>query len=195
MSDEQHKVISERAHHTVGSRTPVDTRTICQSHWDRWWKRWRPTQCAACLKPLAASGSMLCPEWMRQQLGAQHGASVHDRPCYRQAVAAKKPQSANTQPMEVTQEIAIRQPTFQLNVSDTRHSRFVLSHSYHAHTHSCPVLAGENGGASTQLPAECSSTNQRPEKKGGCSGCCSDSSADLAWRTSCIRADTRACFY
>jgi hypothetical protein len=65
---------------------------------NEWLHRYKPTR-LRCLP--AASGNMPCPEWMRQQLGAHHGAFVHVRPRYKSAVAAKKQQAADNQPMEV----------------------------------------------------------------------------------------------
>jgi hypothetical protein len=53
---------------------------------------------------------------MREQLGAEHGAFVHKRPCYEKALAAKKQQAADTQPMEVEQENNPPPPTFRIDV-------------------------------------------------------------------------------
>ena len=59
---------------------------------------------------------MPCPEWLRGQLGASHGAFVHKRPCYQTALAEKKQQAADQQPMEVEQENSPPLPSFQINV-------------------------------------------------------------------------------
>jgi hypothetical protein len=53
---------------------------------------------------------------MREKLGDHHGAFVHERPCYKEAVAARKQQAAAPQPMEVEQENNPPQPTFQIDV-------------------------------------------------------------------------------
>lgn len=102
MSEEQYlQVVGRCAVHGMQTQ---DSRSICQLHHDRWVHRYKPTQCAACPQPLSASGSMPCPEWMREQLDAHHGAFVHVRPCYKAAVAAKKQQAGNNQPMEMEEE-------------------------------------------------------------------------------------------
>ena len=102
---------------TIDQRAIHDSAVICKRHADEWLHRYQPTRCAACPRPLSSSGSMPCPEWMREQLAAQHGASVHVRPCYKAAVAAKKQQAADTQPMEVEPENNPPPPTFQIDVS------------------------------------------------------------------------------
>jgi hypothetical protein len=81
------------------ARVPYDTAVVCKRHVDEWLHRYKPTKCAACPQPLTSSGSMPCPEWMRKQLAAQHGAFVHKRPCYETALAAKNQQAADTQPI------------------------------------------------------------------------------------------------
>ncbi len=82
----------------------TDASVICKRHFNELLQRYKPTRCAACPQPLSSSGSMACPEWMREQLGAHHGAFVHVQPCYKAAVAAKKQQAAVSQPMEVERE-------------------------------------------------------------------------------------------
>ena len=76
---------------------------ICKKHGNEWLHRYKPTRCAACPQPLSTAWRP-CPEWMREKLGAHHGAFVHVRPCYLEAVTAKKQQTAGTQPMEVEPE-------------------------------------------------------------------------------------------
>ena len=88
----------------IDERVVYDSAVICKRHVDEWLHWYKPTQCAACPQPLSSSGSMPCPEWMREQLAAQHGAAVHERPCYENALAAKKQQAADTQPTEVEPE-------------------------------------------------------------------------------------------
>ena len=90
---------------------------ICKKHGNEWLHRYQPTQCAACPTPISSSGRRPCPEWLREQLGAHHGAFVHKRPCYEKALAAKKQQAADTQPMEMEQENELPNKTFQLDVS------------------------------------------------------------------------------
>ena len=98
-----------------------DSAVVCKRHIDEWLRRYKPTRCAACPAPLSSSAWRLCPEWLRKQLGAEHGASVHERPCYEAARAAKKQQEADTQPSEEKQQIQPSQPTFHIDVSHRTH--------------------------------------------------------------------------
>jgi hypothetical protein len=93
-----------------------DSAVICKRHVNEWLHRYKPTQCAACPQPLSSSASMACPEWLRQQLGAHHGASLHKRPCYEKALAAKKQQAADTQLIKVEPDNNPPQQAFQLDV-------------------------------------------------------------------------------
>jgi len=93
-----------RGRSAIDERVVYDSAVMCKRHVNEWLRRYKPTRCAACPNPLSSSGSMPCPDWMREQLGAQQGAAVHVRPCYKAAVAARKRQTADTQPMEVEQE-------------------------------------------------------------------------------------------
>src|SRR4029078_7753663 len=88
----------------IEARTSYDSAVICKRHVNEWLHRYKPTQCAACSRPLSSSARMPCPEWMREKLGAHHGAFVHVRPCYINAVAAKKKQVSSNQPMAVNPE-------------------------------------------------------------------------------------------
>ena len=94
-----------------------DTPVICKRHADEWLHRYKPTKCAACPQPLSSSAWRVCPEWLREQLGAPHGAFVHKRPCYQAALAVKNQQAADQQPMEVEQENNPPPPSFQIDVS------------------------------------------------------------------------------
>ena len=131
LSDEQYLQVAGRAA-TDGDTQIQDTRSICQLHHDRWLHRYKPTKCAACPQPLSACGSMQCPEWMREQLNAHHGAFVHKRPCYEKALAAKKQPAANTLPAEVEQENEQPQQTFQIDVSQHKRN---TSNTFDASTH------------------------------------------------------------
>jgi hypothetical protein len=110
-----------RSRCAIAERMVHDSSVVCKRHANEWVHRYKPTRCAACPAPLSSSGWRLCPEWLREQLGAEHGATVHERPCYKEAVAAKKQQVADTQPSEVKQEIQPSQPTFHIDVSDHTH--------------------------------------------------------------------------
>ena len=101
LSEEQYLQVAGRCA-IEGNVQTQDTRSICQQHHDRWLQHYKPTRCAACPQPLSTTGSMPCPEWVR--------------PCYKAAVAAKKKQAADTQPMEVEQENDPPQPTFHIDV-------------------------------------------------------------------------------
>ena len=132
---------------------------ICKKHGNEWLHRYKPTRCAACPRRLSSSGSMPCPEWMRVQLAAQHGAFVHVRPCYKAAVEAKKRQAADPQPMEVEQENRPPAPTFQIDVSQHTHSssgsRTCTTHS-HALALCVGRLAWRNPPAPTSGTRRCS---------------------------------------
>ena len=96
-----------------------ETRSICQRHHDQWLQHYKPTRCAACPVPLA-SAARPCPEWLREELQALHGAFVHLRPCYLEAVARRKQKTNHTsEPMETEEEnIPTQQTNFQIDVSD-----------------------------------------------------------------------------
>ena len=115
-----------------------DSRSICQLHHDRWLQHFKPTQCAACPRPLSSSASRPCPEWMRKQLHAHHGAFVHKRPCYEKALAAKKQLTVAPQSMEVEQENIPPQLTFHIDVSTTLTTAYRDFDAY-AHTHNYPL--------------------------------------------------------
>ena len=102
ITEEEWRLVRERC--TIDERVTYDAAVICKRHADEWLHRYKPKRCAACPMPLSSSARMPCPEWMREKLGAQHGAFVHVRPCYLEAVTAKKQQTAGTQPMEVEPE-------------------------------------------------------------------------------------------
>ena len=114
LSEEQYLQVVGRC--AVEGMQTQDSHSICQLHHDRWIHRYKPTKCAACPQPLSSAWRP-CPEWMREQLHTHHGAFVHERPCYKEAVARRTRQAADTQP-EVEQEN--EQPninqTFQLDV-------------------------------------------------------------------------------
>ena len=110
-----------------------DSRSICQHHHDRWLQHFKPTKCAACPRPLSSSGSMPCPEWMREQLNAQHGAFVHVRPCYLNAVAAKKQQASNNQPMAVNPENI--SPSRTSPLTSVSHALTQIHLRLYTHTH------------------------------------------------------------
>ena len=102
LKEEQYQQVVGRC--TVDGAMTQNSQSICQHHHDRWLQHFKPTQCAACPRLLSSSASRPCPEWMREQLAAQHGAAVHERPCYKAAVEAKKRQAADPQPTEVEPE-------------------------------------------------------------------------------------------
>lgn len=78
---------------------------------------------------------------MREQLGAQHGTFVHKRPCYEKALAAKKQQAADTQPMEVEQENNPPPPSFHNDVRQHAHmNERRLMHMKHTHSHSLSLF-------------------------------------------------------
>ncbi len=108
------KLVRERC--LIDERVTYDSTVICKRHADEWLHWYKPARCAACPNPLSASGSMPCPEWMREQLGAHHGTFVHVRPCYKAAVARRRRQTTDTQPMEVEQENISPPQNFQLDV-------------------------------------------------------------------------------
>jgi len=147
-----HRTLSEEQYLQVvgrcasdGNVQTQDTRNICQLHRDRWLQHFKPTKCAACPQPLSASASRPCPEWMREQLHAHHGAFVHVRPCYLEAVAAKKQPAADTRPMEVQQENEQPNKTFQIDVRQhKRNTHYNFDACAHTHKYvSClPVCVG-----------------------------------------------------
>jgi hypothetical protein len=102
LTEEEWELVRGRC--TIDERVVYDSAVICKHHVNEWLHRYKPSRCAACPNPLSSSGSMPCPDWMREQLGANHGTAVHVRPCYKAAVAAKKQQTADSRPMEVEQE-------------------------------------------------------------------------------------------
>jgi len=114
LTEEEWELVRGRC--AIDERVVYDSAVMCKRHVNEWLHRYKPTRCAACPQPLSSSGSMPCPDWMREQLGAHHGAFVHKRPCYERALAAKKQQTVNTQPMEVEQENNPPQPTFHIDV-------------------------------------------------------------------------------
>ncbi len=101
LTEEEWELVRGRC--AIDERVTYDAAVICKRHADEWLHWYKPTRCAACPNPLSSSAWRPCPEWMREQLGAQQGAFVHERPCYKAAVAAKKQLAADTQPMEVEQ--------------------------------------------------------------------------------------------
>ena len=115
LSEEEWQLVRGRC--AINGQSIYDSPLVCKRHADEWLHRYKPTQCAACPQPLSASGSMACPEWLRQQLGAHHGAAVHKRPCYQNALAAKKQQADATPPMQVEQENRPPPLPFQIDVS------------------------------------------------------------------------------
>lgn len=114
------RMLSEEQYLQVAGRCAMEgmqthnSRSICQRHHDQWLQHFKPAQCAACPQPLSVSGWRRCPEWRRKQLGAQHGAFVHKQPCYEEALAAKKQQAADPQPMEVKPAPIFPCQSFQL---------------------------------------------------------------------------------
>ena len=111
---------------------------MCLKHVNELLRRYKPTQCAACPRPLSSSASRPCPEWIREQLHAHHGAFVHKRPCYEKALAAKKQLTVAPQSMEVEQENIPPQLTFHIDVSTTLTTAYRDFDAY-AHTHNYPL--------------------------------------------------------
>ncbi len=133
LTEHEAQLVRERC--LADGRQHANAAVICKRHFNELLQRYKPTRCAACPTPLSASGSMPYPEWMREQLCAHHGSFVHVRPCYKAAVAAKKRQAADTQPMEVEQENIAPPPTFQVDVSQhTNKSSGSRTHTAHSHT-------------------------------------------------------------
>ena len=131
-----------------GNVQTQDAQSICQLHHDRWLQHYKPTTCAACPNPLSISASRPCPEWMREQLITHHGTFVHVRPCYLEAVRAKKQRAANSEPMEVEKENEQPKQTFHIDVS--QHNIHTYNYCYACtHTHKyvlcLPVCAGRLG--------------------------------------------------
>lgn len=60
---------------------------------------------------------------MREQLDAPHGTFVHERPCYKAAVAEKKRTAADPQPIEVEQENKPPPSSFKIDVSQQNNRR------------------------------------------------------------------------
>jgi len=133
LTEEKWELVRGRC--ATDERVTYDAAVICKRHADEWLHWYKPTRCAACPRPLSSSARMPCPEWMREQLGAPHGAFVHVRPCYLEAVAAKKQQTADTQPMEVEQENELPNKTFQLDVSQHTKQRQGVSCTCNTLTH------------------------------------------------------------
>ena len=102
LTEEEWELVRGRC--AIDERVTYYSAVICKRHVNEWLHRYKPTQCAACPHPLSSSGSMPCPDWLREKLGSHRGAFVHKRPCYEKALAAKKQQAADTQPMEVEPE-------------------------------------------------------------------------------------------
>jgi len=118
----------------MDGRRVLDSATqMCLKHVNELLRRYKPTKCAACPQPLS-SGGMPCPEWLREQLGAHHGAFVHMRPCYEKTLAAKKQQAADTQPMEVEQENISPSQTSPLTSVSHASTQIRLRLCTHAHT-------------------------------------------------------------
>ena len=122
LTDEEWKLVQGRCQ--FDERITYESSVICKRHFNELLQRYKPTRCAACPQPLSASASRPCPEWMREQLHAHHGAFVHKRPCYENALAARKQPAADTRPVEVQQENEQPQQTFQIDVS--QHKRNTL---------------------------------------------------------------------
>jgi hypothetical protein len=142
LKEEEWELVRGRC--AIDERVVYDSAAICKRHVDEWLHWYKPTRCAACPRPLSSSARRPCPEWMREQLGAQHGAFVHERPCYKAAVEAKKRQAADPQPMEVEQENRPPQPTFQIDVSQHTHSSSG-SRIHTAHSHTLFLCTGRLG--------------------------------------------------
>jgi hypothetical protein len=70
---------------------------------------------------------------MREQLGAHHGTAVHKRPCYEKALAVKKQPAADTQPMEVEQEIIF--PSQSRPLTSVSHASTQIHFHLHHNTH------------------------------------------------------------
>ena len=119
---------------TIDERVTYDAAVICKRHADEWLHRYKPKRCAACPMPLSSSAWRPCPEWMREQLHAHHGAFVHKRPCYEKALSAKKQQVSNNQPMEMAKENEQSNTPFTLDVSTTQGTAYRGFNAY-AHTH------------------------------------------------------------
>jgi len=132
LTEEEWKLLRGRC--AISERATYDAAVVCKRHADEWRHWYKPPRCAACPRPLSASAWRPCPEWMREQLGAQHGAAVHKRPCYEKALAAKKQRAADPQPMEVEQENKPPQPTFHIDVSQ-HIDNSNASHTWAAHSH------------------------------------------------------------
>ena len=122
LTDEEWRVVRGRC--IIDDRCTYDSTVICKHHVDELLHWYKPKRCAACPRPLSASANMQCPEWMREQLHAHHGTFVHIRPCYKEAVAVKKQQAANTLPVEVKQENEQPKQTFQINVRQHKRNTY-----------------------------------------------------------------------
>jgi len=146
LTDEEWRVVRGRC--IIDGRHTYDNTAICKRHTDELLHRYKPTVCAACPRPLSASSSMQCLEWMREQLGAHHGVFVHVRPCYYEALAVRKQRAANTQPVEVKQENEQPKRTFQIDVSQhntNTHNNVDASTYTHKYVLCLPVCAGRLG--------------------------------------------------
>jgi len=109
-----------------------DTRSICQTHHDKWLQHYKPTRCAACPEPLSTA-TRPCPEWLREKLQAQQGAFVHERPCYKEAVAARKKAQETSSPMEEDKENLASASKFEIDVS-LLNTQFMASKQIDRHT-------------------------------------------------------------
>ncbi len=192
LSEEQYlQVVGRCAMEAVQTQ---DSRSICQLHHDRWVHRYKPTQCAACPQPLPASASMLCPKWLREQLAAHHGARVHVRPCYLAAMAAKKQQASNNQPMEIEEENEQSNKPFTVDVST--HEQQHTEISMHAHTFTIATSASlcmqtdSDGGEHSQLFAFEGAASQRSEAQSRRGRRHCYSADDNPWQPSAPCADT-----
>ena len=146
LTDEQWRVVRERC--IIDGRHTYDNTVMCKRHVDELLHRYNPTVCAACPHPLSASASRPCPEWMREQLHTHHGAFVHVRPCYYEAMAAKKQRATNALPVEVEQENEQPQQQFTVDVS-THNTNTCNNFDASTYTHKyvlyLPVCAGRPG--------------------------------------------------
>ena len=117
----------------MDGRRVLDSATqMCLKHVNELLRRYKPTKCAACPQPLSSAWRS-CPEWMREQLNAQHGAFVHVRPCYLNAVAAKKKQASNNQPMAVNPENI--SPSRTSPLTSVSHALTQIHLRLYTHTH------------------------------------------------------------
>jgi hypothetical protein len=91
VTEEQWQLVSARLHADEGGGA-YDSRALCRRHADKWLYRYCPPSCALCVHPVsAAGGSKLAPHWIRTETRAPKGSRVHLVPCYRDALARRKP--------------------------------------------------------------------------------------------------------